>query len=125
MAVPITYTTDVQRRVVLTTWTGLVSVDEVRAHWIALFEDPEVVSAKRILADLTGASVMFAGAELARLLRDIVAPRVKGERWVNALVVARPDQYGSSRQFSTFNEQLGSDAIFFDRDEAIAWILTQ
>lgn len=122
---PITYTTDIARRLVLSKWTGHISVDDVRAHWIALFDDADVVASKRILADVTEARVTFAGAELGRLLREIVAPKVQGERWVNALVVARPDQYGTSRQFSTFNEQLGVDAIFYDCDEAMGWILGQ
>ena len=65
------------------------------------------------------------GVELAEVLRSVVAPRLAGRRWVAALLVATPTQYGQARQFEAYAEDVSRNQIFLDEGEALAWLAAQ
>jgi hypothetical protein len=121
----ISYVVDRQRGAVLSRWEGDVTADELRAHWAEVLDDPEARALARTVADLREAQPRFSGAELQRAVVEIAAPRLVGLRWINAIVVSRPEQFGVSRQFDVFAEFHSANSIFASVDAALTWVLGQ
>ena len=121
----ISYVVDPERQVVTSHWTGEVTIQEIREHWVILLEDPAVRAITRSLADVRAAQFKFNGEELRRAVVEIAAPRLKGRKWCSAIVISDTAQYGVSRQFEVFSGFLTKSAIFRSVDEAEAWILGQ
>lgn len=122
---PISYSVDRERGTVISLWTGEVTAAELRAHWAEVLDDPEARAVARTVADLREGTIGFSGAELRLAVEQVAAPRLMTLRWHNAIVVARPEQYGVSRQFDVFSDVLSENAIFHSVDEAVAWIRGQ
>lgn len=122
---PISYTVDREQRILFSTWIGKITADDLRRHWATAFADPEALAIGRSLADVREASPALTGDEMAELVREIAAPRLAGRTWTVALLVAKPAQYGVSRQYQVFAEQFSRDSIFYDRDEAVRWLLAR
>ena len=120
---PISYTIDRQQGVIFATWKGVVTAEVLARHWATVFADPEFKMVRRTLADVREATVSFSGAELARLVESMAAPAVGETRWKAAIVVSQTAQFGMSRQFHVFASLFAEDAIFFDRESALAWLL--
>lgn len=62
------------------------------------------------------------GKELSGLVAEVVIPVLKGLDWRTAIVVARPAQFGVSRQYQVFAQTFSTDQIFYDPDEALRWL---
>ena len=107
------------------TWRGSVSAADLREHWEHYLRDVRVLNLRRTLVDLRDASLSFTGEELAALVRSIVVPLLGGRDWITAIVVARPSQFGVSRQYHVFAELFSQDSIFYDIDTARSWLLAQ
>ncbi len=122
---PITYSVDHSRRVVLVSWTGDVTARDLRSHWKKMLADPEAFAMGKSLADLRMCNLLLTGSELWSLVDKVAIPLLKGRDWKTALVVARSEQYGASRQYQAFASRYSTDAIFEDYDKALAWILAQ
>lgn len=120
---PITYSIDRARDFILEVWRGLVTADDLRAHWGAFLENADVMRIRRTLVDMREAELQFTGQELSHLVSDLVIPRLGGLDWKTAILVAQPVQFGVSRQYQVFAESYSADSIFYDVDEAIAWLL--
>jgi hypothetical protein len=120
--VPITYSIDAATGVILTVWEGDVTAARLRRHWEVFLADPQVMALRRSLADLRQARIQFTGAELASLLSTMVVPALQGRDWTTALVVARPVEFGVSRQYQVYAERYSRDAIFEDYEVALAWL---
>ena len=118
---PISYTIDYSHRIVRTVWSGDVTAADVRAHWLVYLDDPLVMALRRTLTDLRSAQLKFSGEELYELIRDVVVPRLEGVGWKTAILVARPDQFGVSRQYQVF-ARYSEDSIFHDEARALDWL---
>ena len=122
---PIAYLVDRARNIITETWSGTVSADDLGSHWRGYLADPEVMSCRRTLVDLRGATLAFSGSELSTLVKTIVLPALQGRKWVTAILAAGPTQYGTSRQYHVFAESYSTDSIFSDSREAEEWLLRQ
>jgi len=119
---PITYSLDAERGLIFESWSGDVSASDLADYWRAYLADPEVMAIRRTVVDLRDSNPTFTGAELSSLIHNIVFD-VLGERdWITAIVVAKPLQFGVSRQYQVFAECYSRDAIFEAPEEALAWI---
>jgi hypothetical protein len=122
---PISYSIDKSLGVIREVWSGRVTAADLQRHWVAYLANPEVLEVRRTLVDLRGADIQFNGRELSKLVLNLIIPRLNGRDWTTALVVGKPVQLGVSRQYQVFAEQYSRDCIFYDRDEALRWLLQQ
>jgi len=122
---PITYTIDREAGIAESVWTGDVSASDLAEFWSRFLADPEVLAIRKNLADLRQGNITFSGAELSVLIQTIVVPALKGRTWTSALLVAHAVHFGVSRQYHVFAERFSTDAIFYDRDAARAWLMQQ
>ena len=122
---PATYCVDHSRPLVFEVWTGDVTARDVKSLWEKYLADPQVMAIRKTLADLRQAHLRLSGLELMELIEKVAVPGLHGLDWRTAIVVARPDQYGFSRQFQVFAEVYNENSIFQDYDKALAWILEQ
>jgi hypothetical protein len=120
--VPIEYTIDVEKRLVESTITGEVSVDEALSFWRQLPKDPRYQPDFRSLSDYTRAAPFKAtGEDIWRLAEAL--PIAPGAR--RAILVASDLHYGFGRIVESVRGAPGiAIAVFRDRAEAIAWLET-
>ncbi len=119
---PISYEIDNELGIVRTTWCGTITAEDLRRYWKEYLADPQVRAVRRSVADIRNADFKFSGKELSNVVNEVVMPLIKDLEWRVAIVVAQPVQYGVSNQFRVFAEVFNSSQIFYDPDEAIAWI---
>lgn len=119
---PISYSIDKELGVVMTTWCGDITAADIRRHWERFFSDPEVLAAGRSVADVRAANFQFTGQELSNLVAEVVVPLLVGRSWRTAIVVARPAQFGVSKQFQVYAQLFSTGRIFHDPGEALRWI---
>ena len=119
----IEYTIDNERRVIVETWRGVTTASELASYWRRMLVDPEALAIRRTFVDLRDASIDFTGAELASMVESIVVPLLGGKSWKSALLIEKPVQFGSSRQYQVFAESYSRDAIFHDAEAAMRWLL--
>jgi len=122
---PISYSIDTQRSLILEVWVGDISANDLAEHWVAYLADPNVLSIRRTLVDLRKSRLHFSGEDLARLISAMVTPALQGRNWITAIIVAKEAQFGVSRQYQVFAESYSHDAIFRDYDQALQWLLQQ
>jgi hypothetical protein len=123
--VPITYSIDEETGVIFEVWEGDVTAACLRRYWELYLADPQVMAIRRTLVDLREARIRFTGAELSSLISTVVVPALEGRDWTTALVVARPVEFGVSRQYQVYAERYSRDAIFEDYTVALAWLTRQ
>jgi hypothetical protein len=121
---PISYSIDHERSVIVETWTGDVDATELGDYWRRMLADPDAQAIRRTLVDLRHCTVLFTGSQLSDLVRGIAEPRLSGKQWKTAIIVDQPVQFGISRQYHAFAESFSNDAIFDDRDAALTWLLS-
>ena len=119
---PITYTTDREKKLITEVSTGEIKAECLAAYWKLYLEDPDVLAIRRTLVDLRQADILFKGADLDSLIQSIVLPVLKGKDWKTAIVVEKSLQYGVSRQYQVFAECYSKDAIFYDLEKARNWL---
>ena len=119
---PITYSIDLDRRLIFERWTGDVSGADLARYWRDYLADPQVMAIRRTIVDLRESNPTFTGMELSSLIHTVVFNALEGRDWTTALVVAKPLQFGVSRQYQVFAECYSRDAIFEDPDLALEWI---
>ena len=122
---PISYSIDTQRNVILEVWVGDVFADDLAEYWRAYLANPNVLDIRRTLVDLRQSTIHFSGEDLARLITEIVNPTLQGRNWITAIIVEGESQFGVSRQYQVFAERYSRDAIFREYDQALQWLLQQ
>ena len=122
---PITYVVDHPRNIIVETWRGAIGADDLASYWRDYLADLDVMNCRRTLVDLRDARISFTGSELSTLVREVVLPALRGRRWATAILVAAPEQYGTSRQYQVFAECYSTDFIFSDWDDAERWLVQQ
>ncbi len=118
------YQIDVERGVIFSTYSGTVTLDEVRAVMAEARADPRVrpdfrtlvdcsaVTDHRLWFDETVAVVEFGASD--------AVPRMTGR--LAFYVPERNAVYGALRQFKTLSGDAGRIEVFTDRNAARSWI---
>jgi hypothetical protein len=119
---PIQYRIDRAAGIIEETWSGTITIGDLREYWRGYLADPEVLALRRTVADLREADIAFTGRELDMLVQSLVIPVLGDLGWKTALVVGRPVQFGVGRQYQVFAERYSHDAIFDDPDMAKVWL---
>lgn len=121
---PAFYKIDKDRRLVMSSGSGVLTRGMILAHMDLLSKDPEFDPDFSQITDFTHLSGMDIGPEDIRLLaqRNIFSPRSR-----RAFVVKNNLQYGLARMFQTYRELNGETGIrvFRTIDEALDWILLE
>jgi len=119
---PITYTVDREKNVVLVTWRGDVTKDDYRAHLRTMLQDPVALRAGRSLVDLREANVLLSGAELNAVGDLESTARLGGRPWRTAVLVT---SHVLTTQYGMFLQTEATDSVFLDRAAALAWLVKE
>lgn len=122
---PIRYAVDPVSNLIFVEWVGVVTTEDLFAHWSEYLTNEAVMNSRRNVVDLTGAIIRISGADLNYLIQRLVKPTLEGKGWITALIVSNDYQYGVSRQYGAYAEHYSTDQIFKSAPEAIAWIKEQ
>lgn len=116
---PVRYVIDKERRLVLTTGEGHVTIQEFHAHANQLRKDPDFDPRFNQLNDYTaGTDAVFSGDQLADFARqNLFSPESR-----RAIVVSKTHHYGIARQFEAYQEGRSIVRVFYNRDEALKWL---
>jgi hypothetical protein len=116
------YTIDKERRLVLSSGTGVLTKEDLWGHMERLSKDPDFNPDFCQVSDFTQIDELEVGPEEVRELaqRNIFSPRSR-----RAFVVKNDLQYGLARMFEIYRELHGEEGIrvFRTFDEAMDWIL--
>lgn len=121
---PAFYKIDRERRLVLSTGSGIVTKDDLMGHQDRLLEDPDFDPSFSQLWNLTlvaEAKVKAADVEtMAR--RDVFSPFSR-----RAIVVGTDEHYGLARMFQIHRELSGEHGIriFRNLDDGLDWIFSK
>ena len=110
---------------IVETWRGEVTIDELRAHWGDLFRDDDVMKIRRTLVDLRSAEIGFSDAELDRAVNEVVLPALQGRDWITAIVVDTSRQLHVSSRYHSYAARYSSDVVFSSVEDANRWLLKQ
>jgi len=119
---PATYAIDKQRRLVITTGLGRVTLAEALAHQEQLRKDPDFDPSFSQIMDLTRITEFALEAnDIRRLAQGTVFSRESRR----AIIASSDLVYGFGRMFEILREIAGENGIrvFRDVDEALDWIL--
>lgn len=121
----ITYELKPSERLVVETWRGEVSIDELRGHWSDILGNDDVMKIRRTLVDLRTATIAFSDAELDRAIHEVVFPALHGRNWITAIVVNTPRQLHLGSRYHSYAARYSSDVVFSSVDAARRWLLKQ
>jgi hypothetical protein len=121
---PAFYKIDKDRRVVITTASGVVSIADGLAHQNKLLNDPDFDPSFSQLMDFTQATqVDLSGEDVRRLAKqNIFSPDSR-----RAILAPSDSVYGLGRMFEILREMTGERGIrvFRNLDEALEWVLAK
>jgi hypothetical protein len=122
--VPLCYKIDKERKLVMSTGSGVVTMAESLAHQDNLLKDPDFAPSFSQLMDLTHVTELQLGTEDVRRIAQ--RPIFSGDSR-RAIVASRDVVFGVLRMFEIFREHLGETGIrvFRNLDEALAWVLAK
>jgi hypothetical protein len=116
------YKIDKERKLVLSSGTGVLTKEDILGHMDRLSKDPDFDPNFSQVSDFTQITVLEIGPEDVRQLaqRNIFSPRSR-----RAFVVKNNLQFGLARMFEIHRELNGETGIrvFRTFDEAMDWIL--
>ena len=117
---PVSYSIDPDRRLVISRVWGTVTNDDVHEHDRRLHADPQFDPTYRQLADMSGVALNMVSS-------DTVQETAREEFFVpgtrRAFLVSDDTSYGMCRMYATHAESLGQVInIFRDRNAAEAWL---
>ena len=122
---PVTYTIDLERRLVFSSASGNVTAAEILNHQNLLMRDPDFDPTFRQLLDFSGTTNVSVSSDEVRMLatRNFFA---RGSR--RCIVAPTAEIFGLARMFQTFRELSGGEEeiqIFKDRNEAWHWLFSE
>jgi DNA-binding NarL/FixJ family response regulator len=113
---------DAERRLVMSTATGVFTLVDGLAHQEKLVNDPDFDPSFSQLIDFTHVTKLETGTEDVRRLaqRSVFASDAR-----RAILVDDDVIFGSAQKFVTFRESLGEQGlrVFRSIDEALSWVL--
>lgn len=107
------------------TWSGEITIEQVRSHWGKLLQDDACLVIAKTLADLRLATLLFSDQDLLQAIQDIGRPQVGGHAWATALVVRRSSQLRMASRYQGLAIMSRRSAIFSQMEEAERWLLKQ
>jgi len=119
---PCEYRIDSDRRLVITSASGEVSLEEVVAHQKRLESDPQFSPDFDQLLDCRSATNIHIAAQEAR---EIAQRKLFSRTSKRALVASIPVVFGIGRMLQAYNEMspAGSvPAVFYDMKAALTWL---
>jgi hypothetical protein len=115
------YSIDKERRLILSTAEGCVTLDDVRGHQDRLLADPDFDASFDQLIDMTSAKKFGISAEEARVLakRRILSPKSR-----RAFVATEPHIFGLGRMMEIYRDGLeyADVRVFNSIYEALKWL---
>jgi hypothetical protein len=118
------YKIDKERKLVLSSGTGVLTKEDILGHMDRLSKDPDFDPNFSQVSDFTQITVLGIGPEDVRQLaqRNIFSPRSR-----RAFVVKNNLQFGLARMFEIHRELSGETGIrvFRTFDEAMDWVLVR
>jgi hypothetical protein len=120
--VPVTYRIDPGRHLVVSRAWGILTDDDIEAHYKRLVEDPGFEPTFRQLCDMMGVTRIDVSTEVLRRLarQSIFAPGTQ-----RAFVAAQDAHYGLTRMFQVFCELEGTRVeVFRDTASGESWLET-
>jgi hypothetical protein len=118
------YEIDKERRLVTSTASGVITLDEIWAHQEKLVKDPDYDPGFAQLLDIAQVTKLELNGDD---VRTIAGSKIFASSSRLAIVASSNLMYGMARMFQIFREMKGEQGIhvFRDRDEALAWVLGQ
>jgi hypothetical protein len=120
---PITYVIDEERRLVVTTGSGVLTAAEIRAHEVRLKTNARFDPTFYELVDVTLVTKAPISADELRLLASAQVFSPKSRR---AIIANRPVTFGLARMFEILREISGTEVetihVFEDRASAMRWL---
>jgi hypothetical protein len=122
--VPASYKIDKDRRLVMSTGSGVFKKDEVLSHQGELLADPDFNPNYSQLVDFTRVTKFDLSAADVRILaeRDVFAPDAR-----RAFIVPTELAFGLARMYGVHREDAGEKGIriFRNKEEALDWVLAK
>ncbi|MFN7952423.1 MAG: hypothetical protein U0610_11920 [bacterium] len=117
---PLRYTIDPERRLVVTSYEGTVTDADLLDHQRAILRDPDFCPDYHQLSDARGTTRLLVTGDGIRALAETNVFSALSRR---AIVVVGTAQFGLARMFQTLRER-GPERIeiFTDYDEAVRWL---
>ena len=116
---PITYAIDTKLRRVVTTLTGVLTVQDLLTHYSSVRADPQFHEDLDEICDLTGVgSVEISSREMSTLPNSVPF----SARSHHALIAARPAIVGLARMFQQWSSDDTKTRVFTDLSAAEAWL---
>jgi hypothetical protein len=123
-ALPFIYKIDKEHRIVLSTGSGTLTLDDFLTHQKRLLEDPDFDPSHAQLADFSQVTqlVPVQGGVEKVAQKDVFLPSSR-----RAIVVKNDLQYGFARMFQIHRDFSGERGIrvFRNIDEALDWIFSK
>jgi len=120
---PYSYVIDKDRRLVISTVWGEITLETIMGHQTALAQEPAFDPQFRQLADFTGVTKVLLNSDE---IRTAATRRVFSSGSRRAIVTATPEVFGLARMFATYLELYGGALdlhVFTDKEEALHWLL--
>lgn len=122
----VTYTIDANQRLIRTTCSGFVTLDEVTAHFHELAGDPACPNYLDVLLDLSAVDSLPQEGQLQAVTVELARVRAKVRFGLCAIVVQRTVLFGMFRMFEVMaQDYFTAIRVFRVAAEAEAWLASQ
>jgi hypothetical protein len=123
---PVKYQIDKANRIIRTRCTGLVTIEEVIAHFRVLERDPDCPDRVDVLLDLSEETSIPEKANLEEVTEEIRRIRGRVQFGTCAIIACSDALFGMLRMFEVFAEQYFREScVFRTADEAEVWLASQ
>jgi hypothetical protein len=115
------YSIDRQRRLILSTAEGCVTLDDLKDHQERLLADPRFDPSFDQLIDATGITKLDISADQ---VRTFASRRIFSAASRRAIVAAEPHIFGVGRMMEIYHEDAArtAAAVFYSMDDALKWL---
>jgi len=123
---PVTYTVDVEERIIRTTCSSPVTLPDVLEHFRALRENPEFSGKLDVLLNVDAVDALPERVQLGAVVTELGASAKKAEFGACAIVASRDAMFGMMRIFEVFASQyFRAICVFRGLAEAEQWLQQQ
>ena len=120
---PVTYNIDTARKLIRTTCSGPVELEEVVDHFRTLLQDPDCVGTFDVLLDVSAQERVPVSTQLGAVTREIGALRRKIQFGSCAIVAPGDVMFGMMRMFEIFaTPYFKAIRVFRSLGDAKAWL---
>ena len=119
--VPISYSFDRESEIATVICTGVLTYEDITAHWAEIYSDAHVLDGGRVLIDMREAKVEITKPEFVKLATE-EWPAKATAKLVMAVIVATPEQFDTARQFQLLAREGSPHQVFFDESDAREWL---